>query len=99
MSQTGDAPPESTDPLFAGRSGVARDMAAVDWAATPLVLVVNVVSLFFLVFHAITWFNLAPRAMVVKVGGKRVPGVLIAASNYAAWAVATVVVAWLLVGR
>jgi PAS domain S-box-containing protein len=37
MSQTGDAsPPESTDPLFAGRPGVARDMAAVDWAATPL---------------------------------------------------------------
>ncbi len=37
MSQTGDAPDtESTDPVFAGRAGVARDMAAVDWAATPL---------------------------------------------------------------
>ncbi len=37
MSQTGDAPtPECVDPLFAGQEGVARDMAAVDWAATPL---------------------------------------------------------------
>jgi PAS domain S-box-containing protein len=37
MSQTGGVPtPESTDPLFAGPAGVARDMAAVDWAATPL---------------------------------------------------------------
>jgi fumarate reductase subunit C len=82
---------------------VSRGEAAwrgfLDWAAAPLVVVVNVVSLFFLIFHAITWFNLAPRAMVVKLGGKKVPGVLIAASNYAAWAVATALVAWLLVGR
>ena len=44
------------------------------WAAHPLVLVLNVVSLLFVVFHAVTWFNLAPQAMVVHVGGKRVPG-------------------------
>ncbi|MCD2195511.1 SpoIIE family protein phosphatase [Actinomycetospora endophytica] len=37
MSQTGDAPiPDGVDPIFAGRGGVARDMAAVDWAATPI---------------------------------------------------------------
>ncbi len=37
MSDTGDAStPQSPDPLFAGQAGVARDMAAVDWAATPL---------------------------------------------------------------
>ena len=46
-------------------------------------LALNVVSLFFVVFHAITWFNLAPKAMVVRVGNTRVPGLLIAASNYA----------------
>ena len=52
----------------------------------PPVLLVNLVSLFFVVFHAITWFNLAPQAMVVRLGGRRVPGTWIAASNYAAWA-------------
>ena len=50
---------------------------------SPVVVVLNVVSLFFVVFHAVTWFNLAPQAMVVRLRGKRVPGAWIAASNYA----------------
>jgi fumarate reductase subunit C len=58
----------------------------------------NVVSLFFVVFHAVTWFNLAPQAMVVRLGGKRVPGAWIAAANYAAWALASALAAWILLG-
>ena len=69
-----------------------------DWSAHPLVLLLNVVSFLFILFHAITWFNLAPQAMVVKVGGKKVPGLLIALSNYVGWAVVTAALAWLLVG-
>jgi fumarate reductase subunit C len=68
------------------------------WSGSPLVVVVNVVSLFFVVFHAITWFNLAPQAMVMHVRGRRVPPRWIAASNYLAWAAASVVVAWFLLG-
>lgn len=70
-----------------------------DWSGRPLVLLLNAVSFALIVFHAVTWFNLAPQAMVVRVGGKRVPGVLIAGSNYAAWAVASALVIWLLAGR
>jgi fumarate reductase subunit C len=70
-----------------------------DWSAGPAVLTLNVVSAGFLVFHAITWFNLAPQAMVIHVGRRRVPGALIAASNYAAWAIATALIAWLLLRR
>lgn len=65
-----------------------------DWLRNPVVVTLNVITLFFVIFHAVTWFNLAPAAMVVRVGGKKVPGVLIAASNYAAWAVVTAVFAW-----
>jgi fumarate reductase subunit C len=65
-----------------------------DWLRNPVVVVVNVVSLFFVLFHAVTWFNLAPAAMVVRIGGKKVPGVLIAAGNYAAWVVVSAGVAW-----
>ena len=65
------------------------------WAAHPVVVVVNVVSLGFVVLHAVTWFNLAPQAMVVQVGGKRVPGIWIAAANYTAWGVVSALVAWL----
>jgi len=65
----------------------------------PLVVLLNLVTLGFVVFHAVTWFNLAPQAMVVRLRGRRVPGALIAAANYAAWAVASALVAWLLLGR
>lgn len=61
----------------------------------PAILVLNVVSLFFVVFHTITWFNLAPSAMPIRMGGKRVPGFLIAAPSYVAWVVVSAVVAWL----
>lgn len=68
------------------------------WAASPRILILNVVSLIFIVFHAVTWFNLAPQAMVVRLAGKRVPGVVIAGANYAAWVVTSAVAAWLIVG-
>jgi fumarate reductase subunit C len=69
-----------------------------DWARSPLVIALNAVSLAFVVLHAITWFNLAPSALAVRFQGKRVPGTWIAASNYAAWAVATAVAAWVILG-
>jgi fumarate reductase subunit C len=82
---------------------VGRGEAAYDeflaWARGPLVLGLNLVSLFFVAFHAVTWFNLAPKAVVVRVRGQRVPGFWIAASNYLAWALASALVAWLFLGR
>jgi fumarate reductase subunit C len=68
------------------------------WSRHPVVFVLNVITLFFVLFHAVTWFNLAPKAMVVHVGHKRLPASLISGSNYAAWVVATALVVWLLVG-
>jgi fumarate reductase subunit C len=49
-------------------------------------------------FHAVTWFNLAPKAMVVAVRGRRVPDVAIAAANYVAWAVLSGLIAWIVLG-
>lgn len=63
---------------------------------TPLLIALNGVSFFFVLFHTITWFNLAPRAMAVRVRGKRIPDLLIAAPNYAAWLAVSGVVAWFL---
>jgi fumarate reductase subunit C len=67
-----------------------------DFFMNPIVIAVNVISLFFVCFHAITWFNLAPKAMAVRVGGKRVPGILIAGPQYVAWVIVSAAVAWLL---
>jgi fumarate reductase subunit C len=66
-----------------------------DWLRNPFVLALNVVSFLFVVFHAVTWFNLAPKAMAVRVGGKRLPNLAIAAPNYVAWAVISAAVAWI----
>ena len=68
------------------------------FASHPVVVLANVVSFFFVVFHAATWFNLAPKALVVRMRGQRVPGAYIAGSNYAAWAVVSIVVAWIVLG-
>jgi fumarate reductase subunit C len=61
---------------------------------SPLAIVANVIVLCFLLLHTITWFNLAPRAMPVRVNGKRVPEILVAAPNYVLWVIASAVIAW-----
>jgi succinate dehydrogenase subunit C len=63
---------------------------------TPLFLVLNGVALLFVLFHSVTWFNLAPTAMVVRLRGKRLPDLVIAGANYAAWLVLSAVVAAIL---
>jgi fumarate reductase subunit C len=65
------------------------------WLQSPLAVAVNVISLFFVVFHTVTWFNLAPRAMAIRVRGRRLPEILISAPNYVAWAALSAGVAWL----
>jgi len=70
----------------------------VKWAGSPVILTMNLVTLFFVVLHAVTWLNLAPRAMVVHFRGKRVPASQILIGNYAAWAVFSAIVAWVILG-
>jgi fumarate reductase subunit C len=67
-----------------------------DFLKNPFVIALNIVSFFFVVFHSITWFNLSAKAMVIRVGGKRVPGFMISGPNFAAWLVISAVIAWLL---
>lgn len=64
---------------------------------SPVVLVLHVVVLGGLMFHSVTWFNLAPKAMVIKFGTKKVPGWVIALMNYVGWVVISLVLVWLVV--
>ena len=61
---------------------------------SPWMIALNVITFCFLLLHTITWFNLAPRAIAVRMGGKRVPEFLVAAPNYVLWVVASAVIAW-----
>ena len=78
---------------------VARGEAAyddfLDWATTPWLVVLNVVAFAFLVLHTITWFALTPQAMVLDVGGRRVPPVAIIGAQYVALGVVSAFVYWL----
>jgi len=66
-----------------------------DWLRSPFLLALNFISFLFVVFHAVTWFNLTPKAMAIRVRGKRLPGVALAAPNYAIWVVISATVAWI----
>ena len=67
------------------------------WLQNPLLVVLNVVSLLFVLFHAVTWFNLSSAVMAIRVSGKRLSGWIVAAPNYIAWAVVSSAVAWIVV--
>ena len=77
--------------------GAEKYDAFLDRASSPLFMVVNAAALAFLVLHTITWFALTPQAMVLNVGGRRVPGVLIIAAQYVGLAAVSAFIYWLVV--
>lgn len=78
--------------------GRAAYESFIEWLAHPAVVVMSIIALGFVLYHSITWFNLAPKAMPVRVGGKRLPEWMVAAPNYVAWIVASAVVVWFVIG-
>jgi len=64
------------------------------WLQTPLALALNTIAFLMILYHSITWFNLAPKALVVRVGEVRIPPVAIAGLNYAGWVVFSAALAW-----
>ena len=71
--------------LHALRGGPATYLEFQHWLTNPLLVVLNGISFLFVLFHAVTWFNLTPKAMVVRWRGKRLPDLLVAAPSYVAW--------------
>ncbi len=66
-----------------------------DWAASPALVVLNLIGFAFVVLHVVTWFLLTPQAMVVSVRGRRVPAAAILAGQYAGLAVVSAFIFWL----
>ena len=64
-------------------------------SASPWSVVLHAIALPLVLYHSITWFNLTPKAMVVWRGEERLSPVLIAGSNYVAWVVVSVLIAWI----
>ncbi len=64
-------------------------------ASVPAVLV-HTLLLAALLFHSFTWLSLAPRALVVRLGRRRLPDGLVLAAHYLAWIAASAAIGWLL---
>jgi fumarate reductase subunit C len=90
--------------VFSGADAYQRFL---DWSGRPWLILINLVTLIFLLLHAVTWFNLAPQAIVVRLKGRRmparlrgklVPPRLVAAAHFGAWLVASALVALIVLG-
>ena len=77
--------------LHAGRDAYESYMRVL---ASPGMIAFHVIALVAALFHTVTWFNLTPKVLVVRVGARPVPAFIIAGINYAAWVVLSVLVAW-----
>ena len=78
--------------------GGAEYTAFQEFMTHPLVVLLNGVALVFLLLHTITWFHLTPRVIVLRLGGKRIPDLLMIAPSYVAWLVISGVIAWFVLG-
>ncbi len=68
--------------------------AYLQFLATPGMLAFHIVALLFALFHTITWFNILPKVVVIRLGEERVPGWIVAGVNYAAWVIVSGFIAW-----
>ena len=75
--------------------GAASYQEFLDWSGQWWMVAINVIAMLFILLHAITWFGLAPRAMVIKVRGRRLPPAQVVAAHYLAWLLLSAIVAWL----
>lgn len=60
----------------------------------PAVVTFHALVLAGLVFHTVTWLNLAPKALVLRLRGRRLPDRLVLAAHYAGWLAVSAVVVW-----
>ncbi|MBI4484185.1 MAG: fumarate reductase subunit C [Acidobacteria bacterium] len=77
------------------REGPAAYDAYLDFLWSPTMIVFHIVALAFATMHTITWFNLTPKAVVVRRGEERLHPALIAGPNYIAWVTVTALILWI----
>lgn len=56
----------------------------------PVAIILHFIALVFALYHTITWFSLAPKAVDLWIKGKRIDDKVIVAGHYAAFIISTV---------
>lgn len=62
---------------------------------TGMVIFHALALLYFLFYQTMPWFKLAPKAMPVQLGEKKLPDSIIIIGHYVAWLVVSAVIFWL----
>jgi fumarate reductase subunit C len=81
--------------VYAVGQGEAAYENFLDWAASPWVIALNILTLLFVLLHTVTWFSLTPQAMEVRMAGRPVPSFHIIAGQYTGLLVVSAFVLWL----
>ena len=81
--------------LTQGADAYANFMAALK---SPSSVVLHLITLVFVLYHTITWFNVTPKSLVLYRGEDRIPQGLVAGIFYAGWVVVSIIVALLVLG-
>ena len=64
----------------------------------PSSIMLHFITLAFVLYHTITWFNLTPKILVIYRGEERIPQGLVAGTFYAGWVMVSVFLAWMILG-
>ena len=81
--------------LTEGADAYAYFMAALKY---PSSIALHLITLVFVLYHTVTWFNLTPKILVLYRGEDRIPQGLVAATFYAGWVVVSIIVTLLVLG-
>ena len=81
--------------VFAVGRSEAAYQRFLDWASSPWVVALNIVTLAFVLLHTVTWFAVTPQAMAVRVMDRTVPSFHIIAGQYTGLVVVSAFVLWL----
>ena len=63
--------------------------------STAMVVFHGLALLYFLFYQTFPWFKLAPKAMPIQLGEKKLPDIFIVVGHYVAWVVASAIIFWL----
>ena len=70
----------------------------IDALKYPSSVALHLITLVFVLYHTITWFNLTPKILVLYRGEDQIPQGLIAGTFYAGWVVVSIIVTLLVLG-
>lgn len=65
--------------------------------STPFSVGVHVLILLFVIFHSLTWFWIAPTALVFRIGGRRIQDAAIIMMNIFLWILFSLAIIWIFI--